>query len=116
LKYINTNSANTKACNTLTSSSITTTNNGAKNGTLNIAIVAVTIRISSTTHANIFQNNLSVSDKTFVNSQINSKNHTNNPKNISNTFTINQIGYFHILSGIPPAIPNHFNGIYLSKK
>jgi hypothetical protein len=116
LKYINTNSANTKACKKLTRSSIATTTNGAKNGTFIAVMAAPTIKISSTTHANIFQNNLSVNDKTFVNSQINSRNQINKPSNISRILTINHKGNFQICSGLPQAIPKPFKGIYLSIK
>ena len=116
MKYINTSNANTNACKKLTKSSIAITTNGAKKGTLKIALAAATINISSTTHANIFQNNLRVSDNTFVNSPINSKSHINKPNNISSIFTKNHNIALKILFGLSPAIPNPFNGIYLSKK
>jgi type I restriction-modification system DNA methylase subunit len=116
LKYINTRSANTNACKKLTSNSIAITIIGVKNGTFIAAIVPATIRVKSTTHANIFQNNLSVSDNTFVNSPINSRNHINKPNNISNILTISHKGSFAKLSGFSQAIPKPFKGIYLSIK
>jgi hypothetical protein len=121
LKYINTNSENTNACKNHTNNSIAKTTNGAINGTLAAYIVAVTTSPKSTTHANIFQNSLRVSESILVNSPTNSRKPINNHNKISKVFIIIHTKKLtnhpiEVIFGIDGLIHTHFNGIYLSIK
>lgn len=118
MKYINTNSENTNACRNPINNSIVNTIKGAIKGTLAAYIVAVTTNHKSTAHANIFQNNLRVSESILVNSHTNSRKPMNNHNAISNIFTISHIinlkGF--LILGIDGLIPTPCRGIYLSRK